>query len=123
MFSTCFPCYNKYCFDSICREANNGLVKPIEDYSTLVECMAHLGRIKERQAKTDQMFEPIKNTIELLKGYHVEVHDDVYLQLQACLLDYFDLINHRSLNLAHISDKNLTIYYVVYKQRLVPSKC
>ena len=57
-------------------------MKSTDTYEALVECMAHLGRIKERQASTDQMFEPIKNTIELLKGYHVEVNDDVYLQLQ-----------------------------------------
>ena len=38
--------------------------------------------MKERQAATDEMFEPLKRTIELLKTYDQEMPDEVHQQLQ-----------------------------------------
>jgi len=49
--------------------ADVGLSKPVEegDYNGLVECMGHLMAVRERMDQTDVMFEPLKQSIELLK--------------------------------------------------------
>ena len=55
-------------------KADDGL-KPVEegDQQGLVSIMGHLMAVKERQTATDEMFEPLKETIELLKSYGQEV--------------------------------------------------
>nr|P39057.1 RecName: Full=Dynein beta chain, ciliary [Heliocidaris crassispina]BAA00827.1 dynein beta-heavy chain [Heliocidaris crassispina] len=66
------------------KVGNSGLTKTVEDgdYNGLVDCMGHLMAVKERQAATDEMFEPIKQTIELLKTYDQEMSEEVHTQLQ-----------------------------------------
>ncbi|XP_071429942.1 dynein axonemal heavy chain 17 isoform X2 [Pithys albifrons albifrons] len=66
------------------QESTAGLNKPLEegDYDGLVEVMGHLGKVKERQAVTDSMFEPLKETIALLKSYGDEMPEQIHLQLQ-----------------------------------------
>ena len=44
--------------------------------------MHHLLAIKDRQATTDAMFEPLKEMLELLKTYGQEMKDEVYQQLE-----------------------------------------
>lgn len=62
----------------------NGLSVSIEegDYTSLVEVMGHLMAVKDRQNVTDNLFEPLKQTIELLKTYGHEMSEEVYHQLQ-----------------------------------------
>uniref|UniRef100_A0A7M4EWH0 Dynein axonemal heavy chain 9 n=1 Tax=Crocodylus porosus TaxID=8502 RepID=A0A7M4EWH0_CROPO len=64
--------------------ADRGLGKKVEkgDYDGLVEIMGHLMAVKERQSSTDEMFEPLKQTIELLKIYEQELPEEVYKQLE-----------------------------------------
>uniref|UniRef100_A0A8C3J4X5 Dynein axonemal heavy chain 17 n=1 Tax=Calidris pygmaea TaxID=425635 RepID=A0A8C3J4X5_9CHAR len=66
------------------REANAGLNKPLEegDYDGLVEVMGHLMRVKERQAETDGMFQPLRETVALLSTYGEEMPEEIHLQLQ-----------------------------------------
>ncbi|XP_071881804.1 dynein axonemal heavy chain 17 [Anas platyrhynchos] len=66
------------------KEATAGLTKPVEegDYDGLVEVMGHLMRVKDRQATTDGMFEPLKETIALLSTYGEEMPEEIHLQLQ-----------------------------------------
>ncbi|XP_063077561.1 dynein axonemal heavy chain 9-like [Engraulis encrasicolus] len=52
------------------------------DYGGLVEVMGHLLAVRERQSTTDQMFEPLQQTIDLLKTYEQEMPDVVYKQLE-----------------------------------------
>lgn len=59
------------------------------DYEGLVECMGNLFAVKERQASTDEMFEPLKQTIELLKTYEQEMPEEVHLQLQVNIICLF----------------------------------
>ena len=66
------------------EEADKGLVEPITDYNALVTCMSHLTKIREKQAKTDTMFGPLAETVEMLKSYKVEISDDIYDQLEVC---------------------------------------
>ena len=62
----------------------SGLSTTVEegDYDGLVCVMHHLLAIKDRQLNTDGMFEPLKQTIELLKAYGQEMPDEVYQQLE-----------------------------------------
>ncbi|XP_077689901.1 dynein axonemal heavy chain 17 [Eretmochelys imbricata] len=64
-------------------EANAGLTNPLKegDYNGLVEVMGHLMKVKDRQAATDHMFEPLKQTIELLKTYGEEMPEEIHMQL------------------------------------------
>jgi hypothetical protein len=52
-------------------------MKPLEegDYDGLVERMGYLCGVKRRQQATDEMFEPLKQTIELLQTYQQEMKD------------------------------------------------
>ena len=56
------------------------------DYEELVFVMSNLFAVRERQSATDEMFEPLKQTIELLKTYDQEMPEEVHLQLQVWLL-------------------------------------
>ena len=52
------------------------------DYGGLVGIMGHLGAVKERQPNTDNLFEPLKQTIELLESYGQTMVDEVHQQLE-----------------------------------------
>ncbi|XP_037666336.1 dynein heavy chain 17, axonemal [Choloepus didactylus] len=66
------------------KVAKTGLTMPLKegDYDGLVEVMGHLMKVKERQATTDTMFEPLKQTIELLKTYGEEMPEETHTKLQ-----------------------------------------
>lgn len=58
--------------------------KPLaeDDYDGLLVVMGYLFKVKERQIATDNMFEPLKQIMDLLKEYGVEFGEEVYVQLQ-----------------------------------------
>ncbi|CAF0886754.1 unnamed protein product, partial [Adineta ricciae] len=60
------------------------LKRPVKegDYNHLVEIMAHLAAIKQREQATDALFTPLKETIELLKSYNQELPEEVHEQLE-----------------------------------------
>lgn len=66
------------------REHDKGLSAPVKegDIDALVVMMGHLMAVKDRQPTTDNMFEPLKQTLELLKSFQQEMPDEVYDQLQ-----------------------------------------
>jgi len=66
------------------KEVDIGLNEPLKegDIPHLISIMDYLIRIKERQSQTDEMFEPLKQTIELLKVYNQDMPDEVHQQLQ-----------------------------------------
>ncbi|KAL0281201.1 UNVERIFIED_CONTAM: hypothetical protein PYX00_002260 [Menopon gallinae] len=66
------------------RKADEGLLQNVQegDYDALVSVMGYLMNVKERQAATDGMFEPLKQTIELLKSYDQELPEEVNVLLQ-----------------------------------------
>ncbi|XP_042635783.1 dynein axonemal heavy chain 17 [Catharus ustulatus] len=66
------------------QESTAGLSKPLEegDYEGLVAVMGHLAKVRERQEATDVMFEPLKETVALLKTYGDKMSDEIHLQLQ-----------------------------------------
>ena len=47
--------------------------------------MGHLMAVKDRQSGTDNLFEPLKQTIELLKIYGQDMSEEIYHQLQVCI--------------------------------------
>ena len=66
------------------KVAKSGLSVEIgeDDYDGLVGVMGHLMAVKDRQATTDNMFEPLKETIELLQSYDQVMSDAVHQQLE-----------------------------------------
>lgn len=66
------------------HQADEGLLQPVEegDYKRLVDVMGYLFHVKERQNDTDDMFEPLQKTIDLLKLYDQELPEEVNVLLQ-----------------------------------------
>lgn len=66
------------------RSADEGLQQTVNegDYRALVNVMGYLLHVKERQAVTDEMFTPLKETIELLKFYDQDIPEEVNVYLQ-----------------------------------------
>lgn len=64
--------------------STQGMTGSVEegDYQGLVDVMARLLAVKDKQAVADTMLEPLTQTIELLKSYQQELPDAVHLQLQ-----------------------------------------
>ncbi|XP_055509862.1 dynein axonemal heavy chain 17-like [Leucoraja erinacea] len=69
--------------EAFINETNAELSKPVKegDLKALIQVMGYLKKVKERQVTTDIMFEPLKQTIELLKTYDVEMPEEVHTQL------------------------------------------
>ncbi|XP_069702004.1 dynein beta chain, ciliary-like [Periplaneta americana] len=65
-------------------EADKGLLATVQegDYDGLLKVMGYLYHVRERQVATDEMFEPLKEIIEMLKVYDVEFSEETYLKLQ-----------------------------------------
>lgn len=51
-----------------------------EDFDTLLSVMSILSKIRDRSLETDRMFDPLKDTVDLLKQYNVDFDDNVYNQ-------------------------------------------
>jgi dynein heavy chain len=66
------------------RSADEGLQQTVVegDYQALVNIMGYLLHVKERQATTDEMFGPLRETIELLKFYDQDIPEEVNVYLQ-----------------------------------------
>ncbi|EFA11309.2 dynein beta chain, ciliary [Tribolium castaneum] len=66
------------------RKADEGLQQTVVegDYQALVNVMGYLLHVKERQATTDEMFGPLRETIELLKFYDQDIPEEVNVYLQ-----------------------------------------
>lgn len=66
------------------RKADEGLLQPVVegDYDALVNTMAYLLNVKERTTTTDEMFEPMQETIDLLKYYDQDIPEEVNVLLQ-----------------------------------------
>lgn len=66
------------------QDADGGLMQPVVegDYEVLVSVMGYLYNVKERQATTDEMFQPLTDTIQLLKYYDMELPEEVNVLLQ-----------------------------------------
>ncbi|KAM5271528.1 dynein axonemal heavy chain 11 [Ctenodactylus gundi] len=52
------------------------------DHNGLVDIMGHLLAIRNRQRATDELFEPLKETITLLESYGQNMPEQVYAQLE-----------------------------------------
>lgn len=81
---SCFVFPSLADLEEFIKTAEQGLSRKVDkgDYGGLVEVMGHLLAVKERQSITDAMFEPLKQTIELLKTYEQQLPEEVYKQLE-----------------------------------------
>lgn len=69
---------------SFIRKADEGLLQHVQegDFDGLVNIMAYLLNVKERGTITDEMFEPMQETIDLLKYYDMDIPEEVNVLLQ-----------------------------------------
>lgn len=69
---------------SFIRQADEGLLQQVVegDYEGLVSIMAYLMNVKDRARTTDEMFEPMQETIDLLKYYDMDIPEEVNVLLQ-----------------------------------------
>ena len=65
--------------------------------------MGHLLSVRDRSATTDEMFEPLKQTIDMLKSYEHEMSEEVHQQLQ---------VSNHFLSLSLISTQSLRTYSI-----------
>lgn len=65
------------------KHASDMLQRSVQsnDLKSLIEMMTFLGQIRARQEYTDDMAQPIIDTIELLKSYAYEVPQSIYAML------------------------------------------
>lgn len=90
-------CFNKlifcvctYIFNSLnelqefIKETDAGLQRELNegDHDGLVDIMGNLLAVRSRQRATDELFEPLKETITLLESYGQKMPEQVYIQLQ-----------------------------------------
>lgn len=63
---------------------NGGLQRELSegDHQGLVDIMGHLLAVRSRQRATDELFEPLKETITLLESYGQKMPEQVYVQLE-----------------------------------------
>ncbi|XP_034877289.1 dynein heavy chain 11, axonemal [Mirounga leonina] len=66
------------------KETDAGLQRDLSegDYDGLVDIMGHLLAVRSRQRTTDELFEPLKQTIMLLENYGQKMPEQVYIQLE-----------------------------------------
>lgn len=76
--------YNLTDLGNFIRKADEGLLQTVVegDYEGLVSIMAYLMQVKERTLTTDEMFEPMQETIDLLKYYDMDIPEEVNVLLQ-----------------------------------------
>ena len=65
-------------------EARPAEAQPVEegDYDRLVSVMGYLMNVKTRAESTDDMFEPLRDTIALLQSYDQELPEEVNVLLK-----------------------------------------
>ncbi|XP_043921477.1 dynein axonemal heavy chain 11 [Protopterus annectens] len=66
------------------KETDKGLQQELKegDFDGLVKIMGYLLAVRGRQTATDELFEPLKETIVLLESYGQKMPDKVYTQLE-----------------------------------------
>lgn len=52
------------------------------DYRGLLRVMGFLYHVRERQVTTDEMFELVKEIMDMVKAYDVEFSEEIYLKLE-----------------------------------------
>lgn len=69
------------------------------DYMALVTVLDDLNNVRERMVATDEMFDPLKQTIELLNTYNQEMPEEVHQKLAVRPL--LCLANHAALEFVY----------------------
>jgi len=71
---------------------NEGLSVEVEenDAAQLIAAMTHVRNVRVNQEKTDRMFDPLRNTISLLKRYNIHMPDEVLERLEGAPFKWED---------------------------------
>ncbi|XP_023241616.1 dynein beta chain, ciliary-like, partial [Centruroides sculpturatus] len=70
--------------ENFLKDSEIGLSQHIEegDYTTLVSVLGYLKAVKDRQEITDEMFQPLQKSVELLQNYKLQISEDTLTKLQ-----------------------------------------
>lgn len=70
------------------KETDAGLQRELSEgsHDGLVDIMGHLLAIRSRQRATDELFEPLRETITLLETYGQKMPEQVYIQLEVSIV-------------------------------------
>lgn len=70
------------------KDTDAGLRRDLSegDHDGLVDIMGHLLAVRSRQRTTDELFEPLKQTIILLENYGQKMPEQVYIQLEVSVM-------------------------------------
>lgn len=70
------------------KETDDGLQRELSegDHDGLIDIMGHLLAVRSRQRATDELFEPLKETIMLLETYGQKMPEQVYIQLEVSVV-------------------------------------
>lgn len=73
------------------EEAETGLQVQLNrgDYDGLVSVMGYLLKVKERQYETDLMFQPIRETMDLIKSHGLDFEEETYTLLSVSVNAFF----------------------------------
>ena len=74
---------------SFIHRADQGLLQLVDSYENLVSIMAFLLQVKERAITSDEMFEPMRETIDLLKYYDMDIPLSAIFIISYCLFNIF----------------------------------
>nr|XP_021498287.1 dynein heavy chain 11, axonemal [Meriones unguiculatus] len=74
------------------KQTDAGLQRQLSegDHSGLVDIMGHLLAVRSRQRDTDELFDPLKQTIMLLESYGQKMPEQVYAQLEEKQAEFRD---------------------------------
>ncbi|XP_009578953.1 PREDICTED: dynein heavy chain 11, axonemal-like, partial [Fulmarus glacialis] len=70
------------------------------DYCVLVEIMGYLLAVKQTQTTADELFEPLKEMVELLESYGQKMPGEVYAQLKE-LPEKWNAVEKRAMSVKH----------------------
>lgn len=93
------------------KETDAGLQRELRegDHDVLVDIMGHLLAVRSRQRATDELFEPLKETIMLLETYGQKMPEQVYVQLEVSTVVKYHMLSISSSQVLYMHSHDILI--------------
>ena len=78
--------------DELMREVSSGLHAEVEgdNVAQLTTAMWHLHSMKQANDEVDELFEPLRGMVSLLRKYHISVADEMVSKLEKAPFEWED---------------------------------
>jgi len=78
--------------DELMREVSSGLNAEVEgdNVAQLTTAMWHLHSMKQANDEVDELFEPLRGMVSLLRKYHISVADEMVSKLEKAPFEWED---------------------------------